>query len=262
MKEPEKHNMLVRESFTRQAENYAQAPVVTDRDRLERLVRLVDAKATNRLLEVATGPGLVALALARHAHEVVGVDLTEAPLVVAERQRQAEGASNVRFEIADAADLHFADGAFDVVVCRFGLHHFMDVPAVVAEMTRVCRPSGRIVIEDLVASNLSERGAFHNHLERLRDPSHARAYPLPELLGMFTDLKLEIEHVSSGEVVQSLNTWLSVAHTPKMQAEIVQKLLTEHAELDHASLQPWCDADGEWHFIQRTAIVIGRKLSF
>jgi 2-polyprenyl-3-methyl-5-hydroxy-6-metoxy-1,4-benzoquinol methylase len=55
---------------------------------------------------------------------VVGVDPTEAPLRIAERTRQSRRLTNVSFRTADADELPFADGEFDVAVCRFAFHHF------------------------------------------------------------------------------------------------------------------------------------------
>jgi protein-L-isoaspartate O-methyltransferase len=69
------HNQLVREEFTRQAVAYATNPVIADPERLARLVHVVQPVPDQRVLEVATGPGYVAMAFAPVAREVVGVDL-------------------------------------------------------------------------------------------------------------------------------------------------------------------------------------------
>jgi protein-L-isoaspartate O-methyltransferase len=58
------HKAIVREEFTRQADAYASAPVITDNDRLGRLVAAIAPKGGERVIEVATGPGYVAMALA------------------------------------------------------------------------------------------------------------------------------------------------------------------------------------------------------
>ncbi|HEY7492581.1 MAG TPA: class I SAM-dependent methyltransferase, partial [Candidatus Tectomicrobia bacterium] len=116
------HNQLVREEFTRQAVAYAANPVIADPERLARLVQVVQPTADQRVLEVATGPGYVAMAFAAVAREVVGVDLTKAPLAIAEKRRQELGLHNVRFQLGDASRLQFADGEVEIVVCRLALH--------------------------------------------------------------------------------------------------------------------------------------------
>ena len=115
------HKAIVREEFTRQAEAYASAAVIADQDRLTRLIAAISPEVDERAIEVATGPGYVALALAAKCSEVIGIDLAEAPLKIAERTRQSRGVTNVSFRIADAEALPFADGEFDIAVCRFAL---------------------------------------------------------------------------------------------------------------------------------------------
>ncbi len=154
------HNQVVREEFTRQAVAYAANPSIADPERIARLVQAVSPSADARVLEVATGPGYVAMGFAAVAREVVGIDLTEAPLAIAEQRRQEQGLHNVRFQLADAARLPFADGEFDVVVCRLAFHHFAQPPGMLSEMVRVCAPHGTVAVEDIVVSEHPARGAY------------------------------------------------------------------------------------------------------
>lgn len=100
-----------------------------------------------RVLDVATGTGGQALAFARAAREVVGVDLSDAMLRVARRKCCAP---NVTFLRADAAELPFEDASFDVACISFALH---EMPAsvrdrVMREMARVTRAGGAVVVAD------------------------------------------------------------------------------------------------------------------
>src|SRR5262245_3520301 len=96
------HKAAVQEAFTRHAEVYAVAPTVTDPARIARLLEAVAPAPDSRVLEVACGPGYVALALAERCREVVGFDLTDALLAIAENKRQERGLTNVRFQRGDA----------------------------------------------------------------------------------------------------------------------------------------------------------------
>ena len=78
------HKEVVRQEFTHQAPAYAANPLIADRSQLIRLVQIVHPQPQDRVLDVATGPGFVALAFAEAGCEVVGIDLTEAPLAIAE----------------------------------------------------------------------------------------------------------------------------------------------------------------------------------
>jgi SAM-dependent methyltransferase len=212
------------------------------------------------VLEVATGPGYVALGFAAICREVVGIDLTPAPLTIADRLRQERGLTNLRFQVGDAEATGFAAGAFDVVVCRFAFHHFADPAAVLREMARICRPGGTVALEDVVVSEHPPRAAYQNRFENLRDLSHTRAYPLSALLALFTAEGLEIEGVHSGQMVQDVERWLANAHTPPDRAAEARALIEGDAADDRSGTRPY-RTDGRLYFVQHTATVVGRKLA-
>ena len=254
------HNQVVREEFTRQAVAYAANPSIADPERIARLVQAVSPSADARVLEVATGPGYVAMGFAAVAREVVGIDLTEAPLAIAEQQRQEQGLHNVRFQLADAARLPFADGEFDVVVCRLAFHHFAQPPGMLSEMVRVCAPHGTVAVEDIVVSEHPARGAYQNRFENLRDPSHTAAFSLSALLTLFTAAGLELEHVSTGHLRPVVERWMANAQTPAERAVEVRRLIEQDAREDLSGTRPFQTDEGQWCFTQHTAIVVGRKL--
>ena len=260
MPQTKEHNQVVREEFTRQAAAYAANPSIADPERVARLVHAVRPTSQDRVLEVATGPGYVAMGFAAVAREVVGVDLTEAPLAIANKRRQEQGLHNVRFQLADASRLPFADGEFDVVVCRLAFHHFEQAPRMLGEMVRVCTPQGTVAVEDIVVSEHPGRATYHNRFENLRDPSHTAAFSLTMLLTLFAEAGLEIEHVSTGHLAQVLERWLANAQTPAEKAVEVRRLIEQDALDDLSGTRPFRTDDGQWRFTQHTAIVVGRKL--
>src|SRR5437867_685956 len=97
MATPEAHKDLIRTEFTKQAATYPANASIADPDRVMRLVRAVDPSGEARVLEVATGPGYVALGFATVCAEVVGIDLTPALLAKAEELRREHSLGNVRF---------------------------------------------------------------------------------------------------------------------------------------------------------------------
>jgi ubiquinone/menaquinone biosynthesis C-methylase UbiE len=251
------HKSVVQESFTRQAEAYAAAPVITDPERLRRLVEAIAPARGAHALDVATGPGLLALALAERCREVVGVDLTEAPLAIAERNRRERGATNVRFQKGDADRLPFADGEFDIVICRFALHHFEHPTRVLMEMARVSRE--KVAVEDLEASESPAQAQYHNKFERLRDPSHTRALAASELIAMFAACGLKIERQYSDHLEQNLERWLATTQTPVGRAAEVRAMIERDAREDLSGTRPFL-RDGQWFFRQQTLALVGRKI--
>ncbi len=107
------------------------------------LAETVRVPTGGRVLDVATGTGTVALALASQAAEVVGTDI--APAMLQQARARAVGCPNVQFVSAEATALPFADQSFDAVVCGAGLFFVPDMPAALREWRRVLRPGGEVV---------------------------------------------------------------------------------------------------------------------
>jgi len=253
------HKAVVRESFTRQADIYAVTPTVADPVRIERLLEAVRPAPESRVLEVACGPGFLALAFAQRCREVVGLDLTDAPLAIAEKNSRERGLRNVHFQRGDAERLPFPEGEFDVAVCRFAFHHFEEPGRVLGEMARVCRPRCKVVVEDFVSSEHRARGDYQNRFERLRDPSHTRALAPTELLGLFTAAKLELDRLYSGELVQNLERWLANSQTPPGPAAELRAMIDRDGREDLSGTRPHLE-DGQWFFRQPTLAVVARRL--
>jgi ubiquinone/menaquinone biosynthesis C-methylase UbiE len=176
-----RHDAVTVEQFTKQAEPFAALHTLrTDAE----IVRLMCEAARPRpgaaVLDVACGPGLVALALAESAGHVTGLDLTPAMLDKARELQRRGGRPNLSWVLGRADALPYPRASFDAVVTRFSFHHLTEPAKALAEMVRVCRPGGRVVVCDVYMTT-AEQAAEYDRLERLRDPSHVRALPLEEL---------------------------------------------------------------------------------
>lgn len=108
------------------------------------------AQAEGRVLEVAVGTGLN-LAFYAPGADVTGVDLSPEMLQIA-RRRAAELGRNLELREGDAHDLPFDDESFDSVVATYSLCNIPDPSRAVAEMRRVLRPGGRLVLVDHIRS--------------------------------------------------------------------------------------------------------------
>lgn len=159
---------------------------------LDELVRFAAPSRDERWLEAACGPGLIARRLAAVAGSVVGVDATPAMIEVARRE-----APDLDFRVGDATALELADGELDGAVTRFSLHHIPVPSRVVAELARVVRPGGKVVIADHLVDDDADAAAWETEVERLRDPSHWAALSLGRLrsLGERAGLTLEEERI-------------------------------------------------------------------
>jgi demethylmenaquinone methyltransferase / 2-methoxy-6-polyprenyl-1,4-benzoquinol methylase len=110
-----------------------------------------DLAAGDLALDVCTGTGDLALELAHRttpSGEVVGVDFAE-EMIARARAKAARRGSAARFAAADALALPFDDGAFDAATVAFGVRNLDDLDAGLAEMARVVRPGGRVVVLEI-----------------------------------------------------------------------------------------------------------------
>jgi len=254
------HNDVIRESFTTQAKAFASNPWVTNEERIRRLVASAQLKGTERVLDIATGPGYIAEAFARAAREVIGVDLTAAMLAIGEERTKQNGLSNVSFRMGDAQNLPFESENFDVVVCRLALHHMQEPGRVVGEMARVCGAGGTVLVEDIFASEHRERAEYQDRWEKLRDPAHVRVLPLSEHLRLFREAGLETDAVKTfDDLCPEVVRWLATTKAPPERAGEVRGLLEEDRVGDLSGTRPFQDATGRLHFHARTVILTGRR---
>jgi SAM-dependent methyltransferase len=108
-----------------------------------RLIDSVDVRAGERVLDVGTGTGNTALVAARRGAVVTGIDLVADFLATAQERATSERVE-ITTLVADAQDLPFPDGDFDVVLSTFAVMFARDAEQAAAELVRVCRPGGRI----------------------------------------------------------------------------------------------------------------------
>jgi ubiquinone/menaquinone biosynthesis C-methylase UbiE len=146
-----------------------------------RLDRILPLTGEERVLDVGTGTGAVALALAPLVREVIGLDESEERLALAS-ERAPE---NVTFVVGDASSLPFGIGEFDFVTSVRTLHHVRRPEVVIAELVRVTRLGGHLLVVDQLAPVEPLEALELDRFERARDPSHNRLLMDGDLRAMF-----------------------------------------------------------------------------
>jgi len=147
----------------------------------EHVRTLLRPKGDERALDVGTGVGALAFALAPLVREVVAVDVV--PEVLAEARKRAP--ANVELLEADAAALPFERAAFDLVGTMRTLHHVPRPELVLAEIARVARPGATVLVMDQIAPVDPLAALELDRFERARDPSHTRCLPDVDLRHLF-----------------------------------------------------------------------------
>jgi len=169
-------SQLAQSIFGQRAAFYTTSSTHTDKAVLDRVIELAQPQPASLVLDVGTGTGHTAFALAPHVRQVIATDITPEMLNEGRRLKDERGIGNVEFRMADAHDLPFENEAFDIVTCRRAAHHFADVAKALSEMQRVLKPHGRLVIDDRSVPEDDFIDATMNHLDVLHDRSHVREY--------------------------------------------------------------------------------------
>jgi ubiquinone/menaquinone biosynthesis C-methylase UbiE len=254
---------LVREQFTRTAEVFGDFAVATRAGDAELLARMVGAKSADRAVDLACGPGTLALRFARQVRWICGLDLTPAILARARRSAEAESLANLDFALGDAHALPFADGALDIAVTSYSLHHMPDPARVISEMARVVKRGGRIGVIDIRASEELQAAAMSNRIERLRDASHTRSLPKSEFEAIFAAHGVRILAEETREHDRAFRHWMLVAGWKPGDREFIEtrRLLESTIAEDSAGFHARIvaadpDEGGEAREIQLTNTVL------
>lgn len=131
----------------------------------KRALRYLKSSPPETLLDVATGTADVALMAAKmlHPKQIIGIDIANQMLDVGrEKIHKAALENTITLETGDSENLRFADNSFDAVTVAFGVRNFENLEKGLAEMFRVLRPGGRIVILEFSKPGLFPFKQFYN----------------------------------------------------------------------------------------------------
>lgn len=237
------HNKEIVSQFTRQAIPFTTLP--GHLNAVEMLIEMSEINKTSRVLDVASGPGLVAIAFAEIARQVTCLDMTPAMLEQARKQAAAKGLANLIFQEGDAYALPYSDDSFDAVITRYTFHHFLQPEAVLNEMIRVCQPGGRIVVADVAIK--PSCSAAYNQLEKLRDSSHVRALSLPEFTALFSRSDLVDSAQARYSVDVNLEEQLAASFPKENDAAKVRAIIAKDIGTNKTGTQPRKECDGLYY---------------
>ena len=246
----QQHNRI-REEFKKQAAGWGQR-----QDNLGDVAQLLDLQDDFLVLDVAAGSALLTSAIAPQVEQVVAVDITPEML----QQAGEKNIPNMWRELGAAESLPHDNATFDRVVTRYSLHHMHDPKTVIAEMVRVCKPGGRVLIVDIIAPEDEAIANRYNHLERLRDPSHTTALMLSTLKELLAENGLAPEHTHinpNGEM--DLEAWFDLAQTPAAARDEVFAALKDELEAGVMSGFHPVYRDGRFKIIHTVCTLVGSK---
>ena len=246
---------LVQEQFGKTAAHYLTSKPHALGKSLERLVALTSPQKNWRALDVATGGGHVAYTFAPHVDRVWATDITQEMLDMVKDEAAKRGLANVRTTYAKAEALPFEDESFDLVTCRIAPHHFDSIPQFLAEVHRVLKPSGTFALVDNVVPPGSV-GDYVNAFERLRDPSHLRAWTMPEWRDALKAADFVIGHEEQLYKQMEFKSW--AARYDETMKRLLRGMLTEVTPEVKSTLEPKGSGD-EFTFRLSEGLFIAKR---
>jgi ubiquinone/menaquinone biosynthesis C-methylase UbiE len=192
MKTPEEK---AREVFGERAAFYTTSTAHTDPQVLARVVEIANPQKHWNVLDIATGSGHTAFALAPYVTSIIGIDITPEMLQEAETLKRERSIRNVTFQTGDVHHLPFHDGSFNLVTCRRAAHHFSNIAGALKEIHRVLTSGGRFVVDDRSVPEDEFADRCMNQLDTYHDESHVREYRPSEWRNMLQDAGFQIEVV-------------------------------------------------------------------
>ena len=235
----------VRKRFAPVAANYVTSSFHASPERLDEVIVLAEPNAADIVLDVGTGPGNTALALAPHVAHVTGLDLTPEMLDQARRITAERGVTNVDWVLGDAERLPFPDSSFDLYTARAAPHHFHDIGAALNEAFRVLKPGGRACFIDCSAP--AEARDHLHRVEILRDPSHIRTLTLAEWRFELEHVGFRVERASLRELDWEFAPWVVRIGVPADEVEPIAAVLEAAEGPARTQLRPQRRDGKLWH---------------
>ena len=232
---------LSRDRFGRHAQEYVESESHASGEDLDRLLALAVPEPQWVALDIATGGGHTAIALAPYVARMVALDLTPEMLRAAEAHAAERGVAGIEFVLADAESLPFDDATFDLVTCRIAAHHFPHVGTFLREVVRVLVPGGRFVLQDQCVPSAATSGAYLNVFERLRDPSHVCAYSEEAWTTLLERAGLRVDAAERFEKRHTLEQWAAMQSASDETVSQLRELIDDASD----AVREWMRPEGD-----------------
>lgn len=205
---------LSRQQFDNSANAYLESATHAQGKDLDLLREQAATIKPNRVLDLGCGAGHVSFTMAPYVAELIAYDLSKTMLDLVTQEAEHRQLSSIRAHQGPAEQLPFTADYFDWIVTRFSAHHWTDVPTALLEIRRVLKPSGQLVLIDILSPEAPGLDTFLQSIEFLRDPSHVRDYRVSEWLTLFEQAGFHTRLEQTWSLPIHVQDWVDRMRTP------------------------------------------------
>ncbi|NHI04388.1 hypothetical protein DYY67_1246 [Candidatus Nitrosotalea sp. TS] len=252
----QEHNKNIISQFTKQAVPFTKKMEHSHEGAFRLMVKVTGVTKDDTVLDVACGSGLVSCALAGIVNHVTGIDITPAMIEQAKLLQNSKKLENLTWKIGDVTSLPFENDSFSLVITRYSFHHMMDPISVLSEMKRVCKPGGRIAVIDVTPDK--DKADRYNKMEKLRDPSHAKALTINEFESMFNQLNIAIQKTESYGLEMDLEGQLKASFPNPGDEVKIREMFEEDLKSNNLGVNSSIK-NNKIYFQYPTSIMMGHK---
>ena len=212
--------------FGPQAGVYATSPVHIDDPSLDVMREMVAQTSQRRYgwaLDLGTGAGFTAFAMAEFSRHVVAMDPTLGMLKQAQRIRSERHVANVGLSRNVAESLPVTPGSLDLVTTRMAAHHFSDFEGMLEEAGRALKPGGVLLMADSVAPEDDEIAGWMNEIELRRDFSHIENRKATHIERLMEDRRFQVSERQFTRIGLRFNDWAARTATPEAETNALRR---------------------------------------
>jgi ubiquinone/menaquinone biosynthesis C-methylase UbiE len=242
--------------------NYELSPVHKDSPTLAKTAELFKDHRDLKVCDVGCGAGHFGLKLADFAEMITFVDPSAKMLsMLREKTTALQSTMDLEFINSTAEALPLPSGHFDVVLSRLAAHHFKNIMDSIDEMSRILKPGGYLIINDLTGSEDDHLDQINHNLEILHDPTHGRSYKPSEWKNFVARTGVSIETTSfslESPAGITIDSWCSISKVGKEASNKIKEILHSLASAELTELGYYTTTDGVLNNV-KTIYIVSRK---
>ncbi|MBN2442718.1 MAG: methyltransferase domain-containing protein [Spirochaetales bacterium] len=175
-----------RQRFDLDLHTHEYRKIHSDDKQLESLLNMFHLKSNGNYLDLGTGNGYVAFALAKRFQDAffTGLDIAEESIKINNKLIKDHNLKNIIFKAYDGLSFSFDNSFFDGIISRYAFHHFPEIDGFLKEINRVIKNNGFFILSDPITYSTDSKG-FIDEYQKLKEDGHQHFYYKDELLGLF-----------------------------------------------------------------------------